>query len=171
MWLPIDVCVPTASLGLSVREVMSTTLHYIAFLPLILHHAVSSALHSLRVKWFSKPHVHSCECDLMLYGGLLFVTEDDSCLVMPTALGMWFVVEHLHVKLRLRSDHCFPHLLSNNALGKVMSVSVTDRCLLTEDLPTSCGCSLAHVSKGSKVYKHTQTEGRLHCVCESNVHV
>lgn len=37
-------------------------------------------------------------------------------------------------------------------------------CLLTEDLPTSCGCSLAHVSKGSKVYKHTQTGGSLHCV-------
>ena len=44
-------------------------------------------------------------------------------------------------------------------------------CLLTEDLPTSCGCSLAHISKGSKIYKHTQTWGGLRCFCEWTVRV
>lgn len=44
------------------------------------------------------------------------------------------------------------------------NVFLNVRCLLTEDLPTSCGCSLAHVSKASKVYKHTQTESGLRCV-------
>lgn len=50
------------------------------------------------------------------------VTEDSSCLVMPPAPGMWFIVEHLHVKPELRNDHYFPHLLWNDALGNVMSL-------------------------------------------------
>lgn len=36
-------------------------------------------------------------------------------------------------------------------------------CLWTEDLPFSCGCYLAHVSKGSKVYKLTQTGVWVKC--------
>lgn len=32
------------------------------------------------------------------------------------------------------------------------------KCLLAIDLPSSCGCFLAHERKGSKIYKHTQTQ-------------
>lgn len=46
------------------------------------------------------------------------------CLVMSPALGMRFVVEYLHGKAELRNDHYFPHLLSNGALGSVMSLAV-----------------------------------------------
>lgn len=55
--------------------------------------------------------------DLMLNGGcvcmlfFVFLIEDNSCLVMPPAPGIRFVVEHLHFKLELRNDHYFPHLL------------------------------------------------------------
>ncbi len=65
-------------------------------------------------------------------------------------------------------------LFSTSALKRCSgecNVFLNVRCLLTEDLPTSCGCSLAHVSKDSKVYKHTQTEGVLRWVKRARVQV
>lgn len=53
---------------------------------------------------------------------VLWLRTSDSCLVMPLALGMRFVVEHLHVKAELRNDDFFPHLFSNGAQGKVKSL-------------------------------------------------
>lgn len=83
-----------------------STLHFPLSAPFLCHYCWSHIL------W---------KCDSILNGGCLFVTKADSCLVMPLAPGMWFVVEHFHVELELRNDHYFPHLLSNDALGNVMS--------------------------------------------------
>lgn len=49
------------------------------------------------------------------------MTKAETGLVMPFAPGMRFVVEHLPGKLEFRNDRYFPHLLSNDAQGNVIS--------------------------------------------------
>lgn len=61
VWLPTDVSVLTASPGLSVREVTSTTLQHLAFALHSLHHPLPVTTATL--KWFSDL------CDFMLNGG------------------------------------------------------------------------------------------------------
>lgn len=120
VWLPTDVCVPMASPGLSVREVMSATLAVLsislAHLTSHCHYALLSLLTTAKVV-FKATRAAFVKTWLNAEWRLFFVTENNSCLVMAPAPGMWFVVELLHVKL----VHYFPHLLSNNALGNVMS--------------------------------------------------
>ncbi len=86
------------------------------FLPYLTSHSPCHC--SLLLKEPSKPHV------MLLWKRdslRLFCVTEDSCFVMPSPTGMWFVVEHLHVELELRNDRYFPHLLSNGTLGIVMS--------------------------------------------------
>lgn len=97
----------------------------------------------------------------------LWLRTSDSCLVMPLAPGMRFVVEHLHVKAELRNDVFFPPtsvLKQRSGEGKV---SLNVCCLLTKELQNLLW--LFSGTCGSKVYKRTQTKRSLPFVCGWNV--
>lgn len=131
VWLPTDVCVPMASPELSVREVKNATM------PLTLHHTVCTAVvlkatrAALEKTWCWMAVVF-CDCGRFL---LRHAVRSRNVVCCGTfACQAW--------------AQKWP-LFSTSALKRCSgecNVSLNVCCLLTEDLPTSCGCSLAHVA-------------------------
>lgn len=173
VWLPTDVCAPTASLGLSVREVTGARAAVLSISPhsshLTLPLCSTFTTHSRSSVFF----FHTCcRCEHVTRCWMAVVFCDWRRLLLSHANGSRNVV-------CCGTFACWAWaqkwpLFSTSALKRCSgecNVFLNVHCLLTEDLPTSCGCSLAHVRKGSKVYKHTQTEGCLRCDCEWNVRV
>ena len=120
---------------------------------------------------FSKPHVPLVwKRDSMLNGGCVFFVTRGQFLLSHATGSRNVVCCGTHASEAAAQE--WP-LFSTSALklrSGECNVFLNMHCLSGEDLPTSCGCSLAHVSKGSKIYKHTQTRV-ARAVCESSVRV
>lgn len=165
-WLPTDVFVRTASPEPSVREVMNPTQ---LFSPPPLHPT------SIPLSISSTFQTRCCFCCFRT--GFQISTCDFCKNVTPRwsfCRFLWLVGHAARCKNSVcrRPFVCQAQvqkwpLFSTSALKRhsgERNYAVIVHCLVTEDLPSSCGCFLAYVSKDSPVYKHTQSTGNQCCV-------
>lgn len=136
--LPTDACVHTASPGPSVREVMSATQQFSAVL-----NTYPTVNSSLQYRWF---RTHCC------WSAFFFNTWHVEWLFYVSC--HW--LEEYGLLWNMWRNYNF---FSTSALRRrTWEWDAAFKCLLAKDLPSSCGCFLAHGKKGSKIYKHTQAQ-------------